>query len=188
MEMKTANPPKESAKSKWFRAGNHILATRGPDALTIELLCQHTGLTKGSFYHHFSDRDAYIDALLSAWEEKSTLQIIAWVNESAEPQQKLRMLTRLSLTEVDVALERRIRAWAQLDERVYAYQQRVDGRRQEYLVDIWTEVLGNAARARESARLVYAIFTGGQTMLPAATPEEYLRWFTQLEPASSRIK
>lgn len=181
MDMESAKTKPELPRDKWLRNGYRILADKGPDGLTIDLLCQGTGLTKGSFYHHFGDRESYIEALLAQWEEKSTLEIIERAEEETGPREKLRMLTRLSFSDLDVVIERRIRAWSLLDERVHQFQERVDQRRQEYMTELWNEILGDEERARSSARLMFAIFIGGQTILPAATEKEYKKWYAQLE-------
>ncbi len=53
----------------WIRAGYTILAEEGIKALNIDRLCSHLGVTKGSFYWHFSDMPGYRGALIGAWGE-----------------------------------------------------------------------------------------------------------------------
>ena len=51
----------------WVQAGFELLATEGIKALTIDRLCRGLGVTKGSFYWHFTDLKAYRQALVDTW-------------------------------------------------------------------------------------------------------------------------
>ena len=59
-------------RTQWLDAGLDILRENGEDQLTIESLCARLGRTKGSYYHHFTDVAAYLDALLAHWADKQT--------------------------------------------------------------------------------------------------------------------
>jgi AcrR family transcriptional regulator len=43
----------------------------GPAALTIERLTAAARRTRGSFYHRFADRDAFVRALMERWREQT---------------------------------------------------------------------------------------------------------------------
>ena len=53
----------------WIQAGYAILAEEGIKALKIDRLCSRLGVTKGSFYWHFTDIASYRAALVEAWGE-----------------------------------------------------------------------------------------------------------------------
>jgi AcrR family transcriptional regulator len=53
----------------WIRGGFAILAEEGIKALKIERLCRRLGVTKGSFYWHFTDFAAGIGLLHLAGRE-----------------------------------------------------------------------------------------------------------------------
>jgi AcrR family transcriptional regulator len=53
----------------WFSAAYRLLADRGVESLTVPALCNRVGVTKGSFYHHFSDLPQFVDALAGRWNE-----------------------------------------------------------------------------------------------------------------------
>ncbi len=63
-------------KTAWFKQGFKILKTSGAADLTIENLTKKLNKTKGSFYHHFKNRDDYFEKLLEFWEEKQTFDIL----------------------------------------------------------------------------------------------------------------
>jgi AcrR family transcriptional regulator len=57
-----------STRDEWIRAAGAALGQGGVEAVRVEALARGLGLTKGSFYWHFADRRALLEALLMAWE------------------------------------------------------------------------------------------------------------------------
>src|SRR5215510_439365 len=51
----------------WIQAGYTLLAEDGLQAIKVDRLCDRLGVTKGSFYWHFSDMAAYRAALIESW-------------------------------------------------------------------------------------------------------------------------
>ncbi len=48
----------------WIEAGYEVFALQGPEALKVEQLARHVGISKSSFYHHFADVPVFIERLL----------------------------------------------------------------------------------------------------------------------------
>src|ERR1700709_1520704 len=67
--MAKVGQPRLSADD-WIQAGYAILAEEGIKALKIDGLCRRLGVTKGSFYWHFTDLNTYRSALVQAWGQK----------------------------------------------------------------------------------------------------------------------
>ena len=59
-----------------------------------------------------------------------------------------------------------MRAWALQDTAVGQTQSRVDGRRRAYVQSLCEEMLGDAAQAKTSANLLYAVLVGSEQMQP----------------------
>ena len=55
-------------RNDYFEAGLDLLAEGGVQAQTIANLCERLGITKGSFYHHFSSLGDFRAQLLGYWE------------------------------------------------------------------------------------------------------------------------
>jgi hypothetical protein len=55
------------AVDDWIQAGFAVLAEEGIKSLKIDRLCSRLGVTKGSFYWHFTDIASYRIALVDAW-------------------------------------------------------------------------------------------------------------------------
>jgi AcrR family transcriptional regulator len=105
----------------WVQEGFRVLAEDGVKALTLGLLCRRLGVTKGSFYWHFNDMQAYREALVEAWaavrdEDRGYFDDLA----SAPPRQRLsRMMTAL-VGPRHWMLERAMREWARSESAVAA--------------------------------------------------------------------
>ncbi|MFD4855417.1 TetR/AcrR family transcriptional regulator [Streptomyces atratus] len=132
----TARTPRDT----WVEEGLRALADRGPDAVRVEALAKRLGVTKGGFYGYFADRDALLEAMLDAWEQESTDEVIDRVErEGGDPKTKAQragMLTFSSdrLLPIDLA----VRDWARRDEAVAERLRRVDNRR----MDLLREMIG----------------------------------------------
>ena len=56
-----------------MRAARLALLNRGVAGVRVEVLAQELGVTKGSFYWHFRDREALLEALLREWEDETDI-------------------------------------------------------------------------------------------------------------------
>ncbi|MBD7950432.1 TetR/AcrR family transcriptional regulator [Oerskovia rustica] len=55
----------------WVDAAYDAFTTAGLDAVKVEPVARALGATKGSFYWHFADRQALVDAVLARWEAET---------------------------------------------------------------------------------------------------------------------
>jgi AcrR family transcriptional regulator len=155
-------------RDAWFEIGFQLLGTDGEKALTIDRLCQIAERTKGSFYHHFKSHDDFVTALLVYWQFKYTDRIISKVEQLADLNARRRELDHLAAS-VDNRVERAIRQWAGVDERVQHILKHVDDQRIQYLAKLISE-LGQPDHetAYELAVIEYAAFVGLQQLFPQA--------------------
>ncbi len=141
-----------------------LLRDGGQDTLTIERLCDALQKTKGSFYHHFESMDAYLDAVLQAWEERNTNAPIEEANR--KPSAAARRTTLGSVVKrLDSRLDIAVRAWGLRDARARAYVRRVDEARIRYLAELVPHELPRHKRLL-LGRLQYAAFLGSQQLAP----------------------
>ncbi len=61
------------SRNDWLRAARLALLRHGPEGVRVEPLARALGVTKGSFYWHFKDRRALLEALLREWEAEARL-------------------------------------------------------------------------------------------------------------------
>jgi AcrR family transcriptional regulator len=147
---------------QWVRAGFRALTKKGAAGVRVEVLARSLGVTKGSFYWHFADRQAFHDALLQAWEARSTEAVIELVERSgSDPRKKLERLLHLTTgTRGASDVEQAVRAWGATDARVRRRLQRVDERREAYAVQLLEAAGVRPRAARARARLFYLALIG----------------------------
>lgn len=61
---------KDLTREDWLRAARLALLRGGVEAVRVEKLARDLGVTKGSFYWHFNDRDELLELLLREWESE----------------------------------------------------------------------------------------------------------------------
>ena len=160
----------------WTEAALEALAQGGLAAVAVEPLAKTLGTTKGSFYWHFADRNALLEATLGLWERRDTDRVIAAVDETKDAVTRLRHLLRLTFTSVwdrsasrPGTVELALQASAS-HPLVAAALHRVTKRRLAFLTRLYTELGLSPARARDQALLAYTAFLG-HAQLAHATPE-----------------
>lgn len=81
----------------WVTAALTAIADRGLEAVAVEPLARTLGATKGSFYWHFANREALLDAALKAWEAGETTEVAELLAPLPEAATRLRVLMSAAL-------------------------------------------------------------------------------------------
>ena len=76
----------------WATAALAAIARGGVDAVAVETIAAELGATKGSFYWHFKDRDALIQAALDLWEQRRTEAVIEGFEREPDPARRLKKI------------------------------------------------------------------------------------------------
>ena len=88
---------KTLTRADWIATALDALARDGLRAVAVEPLAEKLGATKGSFYWHFRDRNALIEAAVAEWEHTGTDVPLAQLSEIIDPRERysatLRWLT-----------------------------------------------------------------------------------------------
>lgn len=174
-------------RDDWLEQGLNTLAKKGVDALTIDAMCQLMAVTKGSFYHHFQNREAFLEAILSYWEDKFTQQFIEFSQEGLSTQEKLERLHQ-RVIESYGTYEVNIRAWAQVDPLARKFQERVDRKRLNFLFELQKEMGANEKIARAMAQLQYATLIGSTGIIPSLEAEDLENMYQLLARLSITIQ
>jgi AcrR family transcriptional regulator len=112
----------------WIEAGFGLIAEEGLRAVKIDRLCDRLGVTKGSFYWHFSDIRGYLDALTEAWgEAESAQRTTLTALRGLPPAERLLAMMDHLASPRQWTLERAIREWARNDAGVAARVGASDG-------------------------------------------------------------
>lgn len=154
----------------WADAALSAMGEGGLAAVAVEPLAARLGTTKGSFYWHFANREALIEAALDRWEDKSTEAIIAGLASEPDPAMRLRRLfSEASERAAHDPLEVSLPASAG-HPRVAAVLRRVTERRVGYLAQLFVELGFPPDEAGRRALLAYTGYLG-HTQLTHAVPE-----------------
>ena len=147
-----------SAKD-WLDQGLKALARHGFTALKAEPLAKAMGVSRGSFYWHFTDVEAFHTAILKHWREVAVEQIIADVEAAADHDNPLPLLLRRVFGE-RLALENAVRTWATVDAAARAAVQAIDRRRLTYVQSLFRASGLSPGVARARAQILYWAFLG----------------------------
>jgi AcrR family transcriptional regulator len=152
----------------WARAALAAIGEGGVAAVAVEPIAARLGATKGSFYWHFRDRRALLEAALRRWEREQTEAVINAME--AEPD-LARRLRRLFAS----AIEGELRDRAELtllaaagDPAVAAVMGRVTDRRVSYMARVFEELGLAPATARSHALIAYNAYLGYLQLAHAA--------------------
>lgn len=156
-------------KEDWIDAALSALANEGAGGIRVEALARELGVSKGSFYWHFKNREALFDQMLDRWESAGTLDIISHVDGvSDDPEERLRILGRIVLKPSNFdKLEANLRAWGATYEPAARRCAKVDKQRIEYVRDLLVGCGFEKKRALARADLLYLVLIGNSTRINA---------------------
>ena len=67
--MGTATETRHESKTRLLEAALQVIRAKGYSAMRVEDICEAAGLTKGSFFHHFSSKEELALAAAEYWTE-----------------------------------------------------------------------------------------------------------------------
>ena len=147
-------------RAAWVAAALDALAAGGVAAVAVEPIAARLGATKGSFYWHFADRDALVEAALELHARRSTDDVIAELEALGDPAERL---TRL----FDHVFRRPEAGRAELallshadDPLVKPVLAAMTRRRVDYLTQLYREMGLAGTDARHHAVLAYTSYSG----------------------------
>ena len=144
----------------WVVASLDLLVHEGIGAVTVDRLATNLGVTRGSFYHHFSDRDELLDALLQHWADELTYKVRAEVSAlELDPEATLLVLARTVRSRRAAEYDAPFRAWALHDERARSVLRVVDQARLDFIRSQFEQLgfAGASLEARARMFLYYEI-------------------------------
>jgi AcrR family transcriptional regulator len=143
----------------WVEQGLRTLAKSGFTALKAEPLAKAMGVSRGSFYWHFSDIAAFHAAILRRWRDIAAERIIIDVEAAAKGSGALSLLLRRVFSE-RLALENAVRNWAAVDPAARAAVRAIDQRRLGYVEHLLKRAGLVEGVARSRAQILYWAFLG----------------------------
>ena len=163
MSTRGIKKPKKSgidrqSKKSWLDAALQALASGGVDKVRVESLAKNLGVTKGSFYWHFKDREQFLDELLSFWAEQSTQTVITNPNYPTDSKERVRAVAEDIVRRDLGKMDPHIRSWTQYDKRRGKVVAKIDKMRFEFLRDLFSaagfSITGASLRSQSLYRYV----------------------------------
>lgn len=147
-------------KDDWTRAALDVIAAEGVGGVKVESLANRLGITKGSFYWHFTDRQDLIEGALELWYRLATAEVIDHLDRIDEPDQRLRALFAESFGDVvNGPIEAQL--VGQVDDPVVGPMvARVTAERLDFLTRTYRDLGLPREGAAARARLAYAAYLG----------------------------
>lgn len=161
-------PRAQLDRKEWIEAATDVLAAQGVDGLRVEVLAKSFGVTKGSFYWHFKDRQSLLDAVLEHWKagrifdiEKTTA--VAPGKERDQLHYAIEVYGA-SRNRKGMAIELAVRDWARHDAQAAAVVEAVDLYRLECTRKLFVAAGMSDAEAKSRSLLLYA-YVFGQSLM-----------------------
>ena len=145
----------------WIEVATNVLVDQGIDHVRVDTLAQQLGVTRGSFYWHFRDREDLLRRVLQTWDEGSTAQLTKRLQDArSDPREQLRDVISLPFrgraATRAARIELAIRAWARRDEMVRQAVDAADANRIAYHAQVFTALGFAEPQARMRAFLLYS--------------------------------
>lgn len=162
--MKSLVPRTQLAPDHWIETAIDVLAREGVAGLRVEVLAKACGVTKGSFYWHFKDRQALFAAVLEHWKEGRIRDIEK--TTSVPPGKELDQLHYAievygaSRNRKGISIELAVRDWARHDTGAAAVVEAVDLYRLECTRKLFVATGMSDAEAKSRSLLLYACVFG----------------------------
>ena len=168
--------PRRLNREAWLQGALEYLRLTGGSELIISELAGYLDVTKGSFYHHFTGREDFIDAVLQYWHQEHNLSVRRAVEETdGGPREKLRtlMLTvyQNELTNYDLP----IRAWAMDNDRVRTKLRQMDKWRYELCRQLFSELGFRGQELDVRARMFMTVVSLEAALYARLSKAELLR-------------
>jgi AcrR family transcriptional regulator len=143
-------------REDWLRTARLALLRGGVEAVRVEKLARDLGVTKGSFYWHFKDRDELLELLLREWESEVP-EMLSQVGRGSRREKVHRLVDllqqRAKLSEEGkVPSDAAIFAWASVDREV---ARRVNEAEEERI-----QLLKHFVGGRDRVELFYLVWLG----------------------------
>lgn len=137
----TQRSQQRNSRETWLRKALETIARDGDKGVRIDALARDLNITKGSFYHHFRDRQDFIDQVVDFWVERYNRYVIETIEQfEGSPEDRLRSLMKLLKREELDAYDMTFRAWAVHDPGIAKRVRQVDLTRYGFIRGLFEEM------------------------------------------------
>jgi len=147
------------AKTDWVEKAKDALIKDGIKGVKVDLLARDLGVTRGSFYWHFRNRQSLLDALLDHWRHSNSEPMLEAIRRAGARRLKedFRYVDDLWLEERDYlpGYDAAVRNWARTERTVGEAVRQVDQIRIDAFTEMFKAYGFKGEKALIRARILY---------------------------------
>ncbi len=147
------------SREDWVDAAWKALGESGVEGVRVERLARSLNVTKGSFYWHFKNRQALIDALLDRWFGLREEDRPDFVVSTPDPAERLWKVIERGITRGTRGQAAALRLWAQKNRSVAERIARADNYRRHFFTEQFRALGFDDSAAELRADLYMATIT-----------------------------
>lgn len=153
-------------RADWIEAGITLLTARGVTAVKITKLAEDLGVTRGSFYWHFKDRQDLLSALIKVWEQRNTKVLLDAVESSSDLTTGIMAIFECWLAAEPFAprLDTAMRDWGHQSVKVRRAVKRADNKRIKAIAAVFLRAGFAEQEAEVRAKAIYYTQVGYYTL------------------------
>ena len=155
-------------RQDWISSGLRTLATDGASALKVGAMAAALGVSRGSFYWHFTDFSDFRAQLLHSWRDRTVDQVNREFEDDGGGPGRLQRLVKRAFFGKR-GLDRAIRMWAADEEDVAAMVAAVDASRVAYMAQLLIAAGIDARQAQPRAAFIYWAYLGQAIVMDPAS-------------------
>jgi AcrR family transcriptional regulator len=169
------------SRDEWLAQALDILALEGQAKLRIDAICSALGVTKGSFYWHFKDRDDFVNSVVQFWSDRFTDPVMAEVSlKGGSAGERLKTLMHTVSEGRYARYDVSIRAWAAQDPELAAkIVKAADKRRLAFVGSLFAEMGFEGVEAEMRARALVAYLSFEESVLAKSSRKDRSRMLNQ---------
>ena len=141
-------------RDDWIDAAWNILGDSGVEGIRIEQLALQLGVTKGSFYWHFKNRQGLVDAMIERWLGMREEERPGSVSAEESPSDRMWNVIERGITRGTRGQAAALRLWAQRHPEVEKRIALADDFRRQFFID-QLKALGHNNKTAEIRAEVY---------------------------------
>jgi AcrR family transcriptional regulator len=164
----------------WIDFALKVLVREGFQALKADVLARKLGVSRGSFYWHFSDLAAFHAEVIEHWRLTATEAIIANLRQYDSPALRIDVLLHGAFARSGL-LEVRMRAWADEHAEAARVLGDIDRRRKAYIEQTLVEAGVAPHLAATRAQILYWAYLGAALSRNKLTGKRLDRMVVELE-------
>lgn len=171
-------------RDDWIRTALDTLIADGVEAVQITALSKILGVTRGSFYWHFENREKLLAALIAEWRAKNSGIMVEALSESRTLQDGILALFAIWVDheKFDPSLDQAVRDWSRRSVEVRAIVEKEDDNRVAAIAEFYERFGYEPTEAFVRARVIYLTQFGYHTLNidePMAKRVSYLAAYYQ---------